>query len=110
MTIFADGHARMVGEEMFQYAGLILNLLNAVALIWEQKQRGLVSSDSYLRVMDIAAFYFVQPGFKTVIESSMHGVDSDITLFYKAGYPEKMFQDIEKIAIESYGWNRESGT
>ena len=31
-------------------------------------------------------------------------VSGDLESFYKAGYPEKMFQDIEAIAIDSYGW------
>ena len=91
-------------SERFQYGGFLMNLLNAVSLIWEQHQKGLFSDRSYRRVLDTAAFYYIQPGFQALLDGSLYGFESNLEIMNASGFPREMFKEIENVAVEFFGW------
>lgn len=48
--------------ERYQYAMLLHDMHNAVSLIWEQYERGLVDKEGKDRIMKVASFYNSTPG------------------------------------------------
>ena len=52
----------LTDAERYHYAMLLHDMHNAVSLIWEQHERGLVDTEGKDRILKVAAFYNASPG------------------------------------------------
>ena len=86
-------------QERFQYGALLMNFLNAASLIWEQRKKGLIGESSYKRVLDVASFYYVQPGFQALMDGSLFEAPNSLELMNEAGYPMDMFLEIGRAHV-----------
>lgn len=80
----------LTDDEAFLFNCLMWNMTHSIALIWEQNKKGLVSPFSYNRVMEVAAFYFAQRGYRQWFSN---GGDEN-----HAAYPPEMTREITTLS------------
>ena len=70
--------------ERYQYAMLLHDMHNAVSLIWEQYERGLVDKEGKDRIMKVAYFYKSTPGGKAFWNGELLPLPA--SAFFSASY------------------------